>query len=189
MGGTDVSSTFWSVVTAPEFDEAALHQLLARGADIAARDLDGLGVLHRAAILHLDEATDGRMAAFLRAGADVNATATMRGRGGGYTPLHLAVEEGHLSQVRCLLRHGADKNAQTDDGSTPLMIAVRVLDVPAVSEMLAAGARLDLRDAGGQTALEIADALVAGFDEPGSHAHRSSELAESAMIIRNVLRR
>ena len=37
-----------------------------------------------------------------------------------YTPLHRAAYNGHLTVMQCLLRHGADANAPTLDGWTPL---------------------------------------------------------------------
>jgi ankyrin repeat protein len=41
----------------------------------------------------------------------------------GETPLHHAVENGHLEIVRLLVEHGADTQAETDDGKTALQIA------------------------------------------------------------------
>jgi len=38
------------------------------------------------------------------------------------TPLHLAVDNGNVETVECLLANGADKDIQDADGSTPLMI-------------------------------------------------------------------
>jgi len=41
----------------------------------------------------------------------------------GVSPLHTAAKRGHANIVRLLLRHGADCNAQDEDGLTPLMHA------------------------------------------------------------------
>ena len=50
---------------------------------------------------------------------DVNA----RGFKHKETPLHLASRRGHADIARLLLEHGADGNAQNDDGSTPLLLS------------------------------------------------------------------
>jgi len=44
----------------------------------------------------------------------------------GYTPLHIAVEEGHVSIAVDLLCAGADPNAQTAAGERPLDVVVKV---------------------------------------------------------------
>jgi len=41
----------------------------------------------------------------------------------GCTPLHAAVELGDLPLVRLLLVHGADPEAQTAGGATPMVLA------------------------------------------------------------------
>jgi ankyrin repeat protein len=42
----------------------------------------------------------------------------------GWTPLHIAVQNGRLSVVHCLVKElGADVNQATVSGATPLMIA------------------------------------------------------------------
>ena len=37
-----------------------------------------------------------------------------------YTPLHRAAYNGHVNVMKVLLKHGADPNAPTLDGWTPL---------------------------------------------------------------------
>jgi ankyrin repeat protein len=54
----------------------------------------------------------------LEAGADVNAS-----ENGGYTPLHIAAENGQVILVELFLEYGANPYAQMDDGRTPLDIA------------------------------------------------------------------
>ena len=44
----------------------------------------------------------------------------------GSTLLHMAVQRGYLSLVKLLLRLGADLEAKTDKGDTPLLIACQV---------------------------------------------------------------
>lgn len=57
----------------------------------------------------------------LEAGADVNASDSR-----GYTPLHLAAENGQTVLVELYLEYGANPDAQLDDGRTPLDIAREV---------------------------------------------------------------
>ena len=38
----------------------------------------------------------------------------------GFTPLHLACQEGHLDMASLLLNHGADPNSASKNGLTPL---------------------------------------------------------------------
>ncbi len=54
----------------------------------------------------------------IAAGYDVNATSE-----GGYTALHAAAENNHPEVVRLLLKHGANPNAQLENGVTPAEIA------------------------------------------------------------------
>lgn len=75
----------------------------------------------------------------------------------GERALHWAADRGHLELLRLLLERGADVNAVDCDGLTPLHYAA-LAEQEAAAEALAAaaGARLDLRSAEGQTAAEIA---------------------------------
>jgi ankyrin repeat protein len=96
-------------------------------------------------------------------GADVNF------RGKGLTPL-LAVSAGgrillgpvgdKAKTIRVLLENGADVNVQDESwmktGSTPLMYAVMQGDAALVQALLTKGARLDLKNKDGNTALSLA---------------------------------
>ena len=60
----------------------------------------------------------------LENGSEVNATDTVY----GYTPAHwladmAAVDGPRIEMLRALVRHGADINIRTPDGTTPLMLA------------------------------------------------------------------
>lgn len=67
---------------------------------------------------------------------DVNVRDTI-----GRTQLHLAATEGVHQQVTMLLAAGADPNAKTDEGATPLHLAERRDDaIETIKVLLAAGA-------------------------------------------------
>lgn len=54
------------------------------------------------------------------------------------TPLHWAVEKGHKSIVRLLLKHNADVNVITKFGRTPLALAVITEQADLLEELEAA---------------------------------------------------
>ena len=96
-------------------------------------------------------------------GADVQA------KGNGLTPLLAAFAWGSLrlgppgdkaKTIRILLENGADVNVQDESwlktGRTPLMYAVLQGDAALVQTFLAKGARLDLKNKDGDTALSLA---------------------------------
>ncbi len=96
-------------------------------------------------------------------GADVNA------RGKGLTPLLLACAWGQMpagppgdktKTIHLLLENGADVNVQDESwlktGRTPLMYAVLQGDAALVQAFLAKGARQDLKNKDGETALSLA---------------------------------
>jgi ankyrin repeat protein len=61
---------------------------------------------------------------------------------GGWTPLHIAVAEGHADVVRTLLEAGADLTATTERGRTPLHLALQ-RSPGLVGVLREAGAALD----------------------------------------------
>jgi hypothetical protein len=88
--------------------------LLAEGADVNARDLDGVTPLHQAANLSNTTLVE----ILLGHSADIHAR-TLRNR----TPLHWAAVGGDLSTIKLLLKHGADPTVRDSAGTTPAMDA------------------------------------------------------------------
>ena len=73
------------------------------------------------------------------------------------TPLHLSIENGHFGIADTLLDAGADINAQNKDGATPLMLAATKPHGREILErLIRRGAKLDLCDNFGRTALAVA---------------------------------
>jgi len=62
------------------------------------------------------------------------------------TPLHLAVKNGHISVVDCLLQHGADPNIASENNTTPLMTAAKNKSMEIVQLLLRHGAEVLLKD-------------------------------------------
>ena len=77
----------------------------------------------------------------------------------GWTPLHWA-PTGHNfddgSVLRLLLEHGADINAQTLQGSTPLLLAAMYRAPGVVRLLLEHGADVEVKNNSGQTVLQVA---------------------------------
>jgi ankyrin repeat protein len=114
-----------------------------QGADVNSAVLSGATPLHFAARLPIIVLT-----LLLQKGANVAARTGQKN-----TPLHYAVDDGRLDNVKMLLGHGSDPNAQNERGETPLMLACRGskhkyggFTVGLVSTLLAAGADPNLTD-------------------------------------------
>jgi ankyrin repeat protein len=76
-----------------------------------------------------------------------------------WTPLHMAVNNSHLSVAKRLIDRGANINARTviDDNFTPLMIAAYNGNLAIVNLLLSAGADTSPHDVTGRTAATIAE--------------------------------
>lgn len=58
----------------------------------------------------------------------------------GWTALHYAASTGQTEMTRFLIKKGADVNARTRRGVTPLYMAARIISAPTVDALLEAGA-------------------------------------------------
>jgi len=75
----------------------------------------------------------------------------------GWTPLHYACAKGHLDVASLLISNGANVNSLSLGGTTPLMMAVQSGNELLVKLLLDKGADLQLRNAEGVSAIDIAD--------------------------------
>lgn len=80
--------------------------------------------------------------------ADVNKT--------GWTPLHYAATGGHVPIIEYLLDQSAYIDAESPNGTTPLMMAAMYGSPEAVKSLIQAGADLTLKNQLGMTALDFA---------------------------------
>jgi len=81
--------------------------------------------------------------------ADVNKT--------GWTPLHYAATNGHVAIIEFLLEQHAYIDAESPNGTTPLMMAAHYGSPAAVKVLLAAGADPTLKNQLGLTAIDFAN--------------------------------
>jgi len=127
LAGADVNITAndgtTALLEAAESSAEITQLLLNKGADIKARRDDGRGLFTSCIFGILMDRVDYELAEFvLSKGADVNEAATS-GDIEGWAPIHYAVSNGNEELIRFLVKNGADVNATTKDGKTPLSIA------------------------------------------------------------------
>lgn len=84
----------------------------------------------------------------IKKNADVNKT--------GWTPLHYAASAGHLEMIRLLLDNSAYIDAESPNGTTPLMMAALYGTPAAVDLLLQEGADPTLKNQQNLTALQFA---------------------------------
>jgi serine/threonine-protein phosphatase 6 regulatory ankyrin repeat subunit A/serine/threonine-protein phosphatase 6 regulatory ankyrin repeat subunit B len=136
-------------------DKEVCELLISKGADVNAKDKNGLTPLHLAC---WQEAKDSSASvkALLEAGANVKATDK-----DGWTPLHFAAQS-HAEVIALLLRAGADVNAASSEENgryTPIHVACwsdAKDSSSSVKALLEAGANVKAVDKGGRTALHWA---------------------------------
>jgi len=120
-----------------------LHFLLSKGANPNAKDkMPGYTALHYiAATPCLDDPIKNKMLVesakvLLAHGANPNLTVTLKQN---QTALHLAAANNHVDIAEALLAKGADVNAKTEKGATPMSIAARQGAMDMVSCLLKYG--------------------------------------------------
>ena len=144
-----IGGKYWSLLMkAAYYDrEDEMRDLFAKGADIHARDWDGLTALHWAA----GEGHARIVRLLLRCGADVNATDHE-----AWTALHRAAWKGHDRIIApVLMDAGADITALTREGDNALHTASRFGHAAAARALLKAGADADSRNGMGKTPLAM----------------------------------
>lgn len=140
-------------------EAAIVEALIAAGADVHATDEKGF-----TAFIHLAHKHDHTrtLEALLDAGVDVNAAGP-----GGRHALAWAARAGHEDSVRLLCRRGAAVDArEPDDGWTALMHAAAQGWPDALTELLLAGAAVDLVDAEGRTVADVVGLHAADGADP-----------------------
>ncbi len=80
--------------------------------------------------------------------ADINKT--------GWTPLHYAATGGHVPVIEYLLDNSAYIDAESPNGTTPLMMAAMYGSPEAVKHLIQAGADLQIKNGANMTALDFA---------------------------------
>ena len=125
---------------------APVKRLLARGFD--ANTLDPKG-LHGLYIALREPSLKVAQVLVDWPKTDVNKT--------GWTPLHYAATNGHVHVMNLLLEHHAYIDAESPNGTTPLMMAAHYGTAAGVKLLLEAGADPTLRNQLGMTAIDFAN--------------------------------
>ncbi|MGE0447572.1 MAG: ankyrin repeat domain-containing protein [Vicinamibacterales bacterium] len=160
-------------------DAAAVRQLLAKKADVNAKQPDGATALHWAAERDRTDLVD----ALLRAGALPDAVNDY-----GVTPIMLAAANGSDAAIERLIAGGADANAALPTGETVLMTAARTGKLAAVRALVAHGADVNAKEkVKGQTALMWSiwqghDDVTLALVEAGADVKAASAAGSTPML-------
>ena len=133
--------------------ESIVELLIRNGADVHAKDKDGIPPLHLASAKYSSAVGTKNIAEVLiEKGADVNATTSS-----GATPLHFAAQEGNRPVAELLVEKGANVNARDENGMAPLHWTNIYAWGYVVTELLIAkGADVNARAKDGATPLNVA---------------------------------
>ncbi len=105
----------------------------------------------------------------------------------GWTPLHYAATGGHVPVVEFLLDESAYIDAESPNGTTPLMMAAMYGSPEAVKVLIQAGADLTLKNQLGMTALDFAvrgqrvnarELIESGLSRLAERQKRNSQLQQ-----------
>ncbi len=113
-------------IAAAAYQEHIVMELIARGANVCAKNRRGAEPLHYAADgapgsrAWNPTAQEATIARLIEAGANPNATDKS-----GVTPLHRAVRTRCAGAVKALIEGGADARATNKNGSTPMLLATQ----------------------------------------------------------------
>lgn len=124
-----------------------VDMLIQAGADVNRRDTE----IGNTPLFHMNSIDVAK--ALINAGADVNAR-----NDNGSTPLHCACVWAGLDVIKLLVESGAELNAQSVSNNTALHYiceATDATDFEAVYYLVKAGARYDIKNNKGETALDV----------------------------------
>ncbi|MGI9337729.1 MAG: ankyrin repeat domain-containing protein [Gammaproteobacteria bacterium] len=146
---TDWGKSEMLFLAAYDGDTAELRSLIDEGADIDAKNDDGLTPLHVAA----GQGQTEIVLALVNAGAAIEAKMN-----GGSTPLHVAVIHFETETALALVKAGADIDAKDEYGETALHSAARESQAETALALIKAGADIEAKDNEGVTPLHVAAA-------------------------------
>jgi hypothetical protein len=129
-------------------DMAKVEALIAKGADVNAKDENGRTPLSWAAYYDKREVVE----LLISKGADINTKIA-----GDRTPLHEAIERGKKEVALFLISKGANVNAKTIYGKAPLYLAASEGHKDIVEILISKGADVYAKAEGGLTPLQVAE--------------------------------
>ena len=182
----DFINLFLFDIATASCEEDGGELILKAGANINAKDADGMTALIHAANFARDKVTK----LLLKHGADVKIRDSS-----GKTALMYAADHQKDDVARLLLEHGADVNAKDKFGNTALMYAAAHQEDDVAKLLLEHGADVNAKDKSGNTALMFAagqedqyitienDKVVRLLLEHGAEVDAKNESGETALMV------